>query len=1273
MSSTAEQISELREAIRGIGDSVNRALASRVSPNALKLEGKTLAEVVASVSKSNVGLDQVSNYPVATEAEAQAGTVDNRYMTPLRTAQAVAALKAGDSAKLDGKTVSEVVALVTASSVGLGNVANFSVATQAEAEAGTATDKYMTPIRVKQTVAKSKAGDSALLEGKTLAQVVASVTAASVGLDKVKNYDIATQAEAEAGTATDRYMTPQAVAYAIAKQAASATNIDATRLQGKTLSEVVAMAQAGSGVDPSTALEITDALTIHRSAAAAGVLFDLGDSTLTAVDGDYHVYNGSKNAERRIVVSNDGSTLANILTIGYAVPSTDGSTPAFVQRVALDSAGKLTAVKFEGDGSGLTNVAAATATLATSANKLARAMKLSITGDATMDVVFDGSVDVSNSLVLANTGVAAGTYGAVTVDTKGRVTAATVATPVANGGTGATTAPQALVNLGAEALANKGAANGYAPLDANRLIPSAFLPSYVDDVLEWDNLAAFPATGERGKIYVALDTNKQYRWSGSAYVQITSGAVDSVNGKTGIVQIVKADVGLGNVDNTSDANKPVSTATQTALDAKLASSAYTANDVLTKLKGVDGAGSGVDADLLDGQEGAYYLNASNLGTGTLPAARLPASGVTPGTYTSVTVDALGRVTAATTPSTAAGAGLTDVVTTSGNQTIAGTKSFSGEVQLTAINSLRMIQGSYASFWRNDGTNLWLMLTAKDDTLGNYNSLRPFRLGLADGKIAMGHGLQVDGGITGDLTGNVTGNVTGTVSGNAGSATKLATARTIAISGDGTATGSFDGSANLTLAMTLANSGVTAGTYTKVTVDAKGRVTAGAALAVGDLPFTPVQQGGGANQGNSKVYLGWATSGNALRLQIDTTDFGSAFPISATLGASKWTTARTFAVSGDATGSVSLDGSTDATLAMTLANSGVTAGTYAKVTVDAKGRVTAGAGLAATDIPNLDASKLTSGTLAAARLSGTYNIDISGVAGAAGQINAAESRVNKPNTVSSATGRLDAMFTTMAGLTGTAADTDYQDMLLLDTWSDTSGGMLNALVFDKSETKILHFQAAKDATAWGTPRTLAYLDSSITGNAATATKWAAARTLSYTGDATGSMSVDGSGNASAALTLANSGVTAGTYGSVTVDAKGRVTAGSTVTPVANGGTGANNAGGARTNLALDRFQQATNLETRVVNGDSSYYAYLTNQFFGVWDLANNVGKWRVNITNGQMDVGMVPVANGGTSATTAAGARANLGIGSMATRNVTISTAAPSSSDGADGDIWLQYS
>lgn len=52
-------------------------------------------------------------------------------------------------------------------------------------------------------------------------------------------------------------------------------------------------------------------------------------------------------------------------------------------------------------------------------------------------------------------------------------------------------------------------------------VPSGQLPSYVDDVIEAANQAAFPITGESGKIYVALNTGRTYRWSGSAYVELT--------------------------------------------------------------------------------------------------------------------------------------------------------------------------------------------------------------------------------------------------------------------------------------------------------------------------------------------------------------------------------------------------------------------------------------------------------------------------------------------------------------------------------------------------------------------------------------------------------------------------------------------------------------------------------------------------------------------------------------------------------------------------------
>ena len=71
-------------------------------------------------------------------------------------------------------------------------------------------------------------------------------------------------------------------------------------------------------------------------------------------------------------------------------------------------------------------------------------------------------------------------------------------------------------------------------------VPSAQLPSYVDDVEEYANLAALPGTGEAGKIYITLDNNSTYRWSGSQYVLLVSGG-------GGGSQSLDSVLGVGNV------------------------------------------------------------------------------------------------------------------------------------------------------------------------------------------------------------------------------------------------------------------------------------------------------------------------------------------------------------------------------------------------------------------------------------------------------------------------------------------------------------------------------------------------------------------------------------------------------------------------------------------------------------------------------------------------------------------------------------------------------
>lgn len=117
-------------------------------------------------------------------------------------------------------------------------------------------------------------------------------------------------------------------------------------------------------------------------------------------------------------------------------------------------------------------------------------------------------------------------------------------------------------------VAQKGVASGVASLDENGKVPSAQLPSYVDDVIEVDNYDALPETGESGKIYMTKDTNKAYRWGGSAYVEIAQGvtlgetASTAYPGDKGKIaydhaqlvsgnphNVTKADVDLANVEN----------------------------------------------------------------------------------------------------------------------------------------------------------------------------------------------------------------------------------------------------------------------------------------------------------------------------------------------------------------------------------------------------------------------------------------------------------------------------------------------------------------------------------------------------------------------------------------------------------------------------------------------------------------------------------------------------------------------------------------------------
>lgn len=109
-------------------------------------------------------------------------------------------------------------------------------------------------------------------------------------------------------------------------------------------------------------------------------------------------------------------------------------------------------------------------------------------------------------------------------------------------------------DVGAIPTSQKGFPNGVAELDGTGKVPATQLPSYVDDVVEYANLAGFPVAGETGKIYVALDTNKTYRWTGSTYVEISPSAVNTVFGRAGFVSAQSGDYNASQVTVTPVGN-----------------------------------------------------------------------------------------------------------------------------------------------------------------------------------------------------------------------------------------------------------------------------------------------------------------------------------------------------------------------------------------------------------------------------------------------------------------------------------------------------------------------------------------------------------------------------------------------------------------------------------------------------------------------------------------------------------------------------------------------
>jgi hypothetical protein len=170
------------------------------------------------VTAAQVGLGNVQNYAMAQNSDAVAGTSTTLYMSPATTAAAIQSLSLAPlTAHIANHNNPHVV---TAAQVGLGNVANYAPAQNTDAQAGTSTTLYMTPATT--MVAINSTVGSALNAHILNTNNPHQTSAAQVGLGNVANFGVAQNSDAIAGTANNLYMTPAATAAAIANQGSNA-------------------------------------------------------------------------------------------------------------------------------------------------------------------------------------------------------------------------------------------------------------------------------------------------------------------------------------------------------------------------------------------------------------------------------------------------------------------------------------------------------------------------------------------------------------------------------------------------------------------------------------------------------------------------------------------------------------------------------------------------------------------------------------------------------------------------------------------------------------------------------------------------------------------------------------------------------------------------------------------------------------------------------------------------------------------------------------------
>ncbi len=271
------------------------------------------------------------------------------------------------------------------------------------------------------------------------------------------------------------------------------------------------------------------------------------------------------------------------------------------------------------------------------------------TNNSTKLITSGAVYSATNDKVVKNADITAGTKCKITYDKKGLVTA------------GADLEASDIPDLSATYLSAslKGANNGVAELDSTGKVPSAQLPSFVDDVIDAYIVSGATAlssgwlsatsggsalTPETGKIYVVLSSgayqNKTYRWSGTTYVEISSSPAQATESTAGIMAIAtQTECTTGTNDTKAVTPKKMATyMSGTAKKITATNPALTATNGICTWSITNSLGTAdVIVQLRETSSGEVVMADYTLTSGTITVTINSTSNITAGTYTAVVI------------------------------------------------------------------------------------------------------------------------------------------------------------------------------------------------------------------------------------------------------------------------------------------------------------------------------------------------------------------------------------------------------------------------------------------------------------------------------------------------------------------------------------------------------------------------------------------------------------------------------------------------------------